>query len=187
MNPQPSLLPSPNHVTRRTVVQKAWPWPCDGQRHPSRNPSGPCRHRLHHSLPVSHELQTASSPLTWLTWRKQPVLSFYLFIFCNNLKALFTAPSTATQSEFMRGVGGGAWTTHVVLKVSRIIEPNGKAYSTNSTRVQIRFQTQWLLEKKRKLTWFLNVRLGLKKNWHQTSMRSIFFLKEEVILMEKIA
>lgn len=75
----------------------------------------------------------------------------YLFIFCNNLKALFTAPSTATQWEFMRGVGGRAWTTHIVLKVSRIIEPNGKAYSTNSTRVQIRFQTQWLLEKKKKI------------------------------------
>lgn len=85
MNQQPSLLPSPNHVTRMTVVQKACPWPYYGQRHSSRNPSGPCHHRLHHSLPVSHELQTALSPPTWLTWKKQPVLPF-IHLFATTLR-----------------------------------------------------------------------------------------------------
>lgn len=76
-----------------------------GQRHSPRNPPGPCRHRLHHTLHFSHELETAPSPPTWLTWKKQPVLPFHLFIFCNKLKALFTNSNNCHTVRIYGGRG----------------------------------------------------------------------------------
>lgn len=51
------------------------------------------------------------------------------FFFCNKLKALFTTSINCHTVRIYGGEGRESWTTHVVLKVRRIIEPNGKAYS----------------------------------------------------------
>lgn len=70
----------------RTPVQGPFVWP----RQSPRCLTGPCCRQLNRTLQISHAVQTAQSPSTWLTLlkKKQPVLPF--FFFCNKLKALFT-------------------------------------------------------------------------------------------------
>lgn len=63
--------------------------PSYGQRQSPRCLTGPCCRQLSRTLQISHGIQTAQSPSTWLTLLKKNN-PYYHFFFCNKLKALFT-------------------------------------------------------------------------------------------------
>lgn len=79
----------------RTPVQGPFVWP----RQSPRCLTGPCCRQLNRTLQISHAVQTAQSPSTWLTLlkKKQPVLPFFFFFFATSLRLCSQTPSTATQ------------------------------------------------------------------------------------------
>ena len=70
-------------------LQNSCPGPLGMAKTVAKCLTGPCCRELNRTLQISHAVQTAQSPSTWLT-RLKKTTRITFFFFCNKLKALFT-------------------------------------------------------------------------------------------------
>lgn len=102
MDQQPSLWSCLNHVNSTKVAPENLSLVhVYGQRQSPRCLTGPCSHQLNQTLQISHNLQTAWRPSTWLTLLGRNNPYYLFFFFTTSLRLCSQTPSTATQWEFM--------------------------------------------------------------------------------------